>query len=167
MNRNHAVKFIVTEMGLFLILLILQTTVMARWRWFGAVPDLCFAGLILLSCFCGKETGAVTGIALGFCVDALGSTGISLLPVCYLFCGYLWGYFGSVYGRQSTLTCFLLALAALPVRTVITLLLTLLSHHGVTFLPLLLNLLAELGANALATVALFFPLRRIGRFLVG
>ncbi len=118
------------------------------------------------SCFCGMETGAVTGIAVGFAVDALGSVGFSILPVCYLLCGYLFGYLGKAHCRRAFGGCLLLSFCALPIRSLITLILSLL-HAGEPAIGLLLwkTLLPELLATALALAIIAYPIYRLCIFL--
>lgn len=161
-NRIRAAKFILTELALFLVLILLQTTLFARYRIFGAIPDLCYAGLILVSYFCGKETGAVTGIAAGFAVEALGSVGISLLPVFYLFCGYVCGYFTrAILPRRFSAFAAVLGVAV-PVRAAITLIQMCLTYSSVNLPRILLySLLPEMLATALFACALYWPVRKL------
>ena len=161
-NRAKAAKYILTELALFFIVILLQTTLLSRYRILGAVPDLCFGALILVAYFCGKETGAVTGIAAGFAVEALGSTGISILPVCYLLCGYVCGYFTrAVIPRRFT--AFLAVLgAAVPVRAAITLIYMCLTYSEIRLPQILVrNILPEMLVTAIFTCILYAPVKRI------
>lgn len=161
-NRAKAAKYILTESAVFFTLILLQTTLFAKWRIFGTIPDLCYAALILVSYFCGKETGAVTGIAAGFTVEALGSTGISILPVCYLFCGYVCGYFTrAIIPRRFT--AFLAVLgAAIPVRAAISLVYMCLTYSNIKLLSVLLHtILPEAFGTALFACLLYYPMSRI------
>lgn len=165
-NRARAVKFILTETVLFLAVIVLQTTFFARIRVFGVIPDLCFAALILISYFCGKEVGAVTGIAAGFAVDALGSVGITLLPVLYLFCGYVCGYFTRAI-HPKRFTAFLTVMAAaIPVRTVITLIYVCINYSTIHILELIAHtLLPEAAGTFLAALALYYPIKAVCKFM--
>lgn len=165
-NRVRAVKFILTETVLFLTVIVLQTTFFARIRVFGVIPDLSFAALILISYFCGREVGAVTGIAVGFAVDALGSVGITLLPVFYLFCGYVCGYFTRAV-QPKRFTPFLTVLAAaIPVRTVITFIYICINYSTIHILDLTVHiLLPEAAGTFLAALALYYPVKGICRFM--
>ena len=165
-NRARALKFILTETILFLTVILLQTTLFARIRLFGAVPDLCFVTLILISYFCGKEVGAITGIAAGFAVDALGSVGISLLPILYLFCGYLFGHFTrAIYPKRYTSYLVVLA-AAIPVKMVITFVYICINYHTIHLLEIMGRvLLPEAAVTVLIGAALYFPVRKICVFM--
>ena len=165
-NRVRAAKFILTEAALFLTVIVLQTTLFARIRVFGAVPDLAYATLILIADFCGREVGAVTGIAAGFAVDALGSVGISLLPVTYLFCGYVCGHFTRAV-QPKHFTAFLTVLgAAIPVRTVITFIYICINYNTIHILELTVhNLLPEAAGTLLAALVLYYPVKMACKFM--
>ena len=165
-NRARALKFVLTETVLFLTVIVLQTTLFARVRLFGAVPDLCFATLILVSYFCGKEVGAVTGIVAGFAADALGSVGISLLPVLYLFCGYVCGHFTRAIQPKRFMAYLTVLAAAIPVRTVITLIYICINYSTIHMLDLLVHtLLPEAAGTLLASLILYYPVKRICAFM--
>ena len=123
---------------------------------------MCFGALLLVAYFCGKETGAVTGIAAGFAVEALGSTGISLLPVFYLFCGYVCGYFTrAIVPRRFGAFAAVLG-AAVPVRGAITLVYICLTYNKVRLPQILLhNILPEMLVTALFACALYAPVKKI------
>jgi len=165
-NRARAVKFVLTETILFLAVILLQTTLFARIRLFGAVPDICFVTLVLVSYFCGKEVGAITGIAVGFAVDALGSVGISLLPIFYLFCGYLFGYFTRAIYPKRYVSYLVVLAAAIPVRMVITFVYICINYNTIHLLELMGRiLLPEAAVTAIFATVLYFPVRRICMFM--
>ncbi len=165
-NRARVAKYVLTEAGLFLAVMILQTTVLAKLKPLGVVPDLTYATLLLIAYFCGKETGAVTGIAAGFVLDAIGSLGISILPVCYLICGYVCGYFTrAILPRRFT--AFLVVMgAAVPVRVVITLVTMAMTYREIHLLEILIYvLLPEMLTTFLAAVLLYFPMKKLCEWL--
>lgn len=165
-NRVRALKFILTESFLFLTVIVLQTTLFARMRIFGVVPDLCFATLILVSYFCGKEVGAITGIAAGFAVDALGSVGISLLPVLYLFCGYVCGHFTRAIHPKRFLVYLTLLGAAIPTRMAITFINICINYSTIHLLELMVHtLLPEAAATLMGALALYYPVKKICYFM--
>ncbi len=161
-NRMLVIRYVLTEAALFFAMILLQTTLFSRFRILGVVPDLCFGTLLLVSYFLGKETGAVTGIAVGFTVEALSSTGVAILPVCYLFCGYVCGYFTRAI-LPKRFTAFLAVLgAAVPVRAIITLVYMCLTYQEIHLPQILLRtLLPEMLTTALFTLALYFPVKKL------
>ena len=165
-NRIQAAKYILTECGLFLAVILLQPTLLSRYRILGAVPDLCYVTLILVAYFCGKETGAITGIAAGFAVEALGSVGISLLPVFYLFCGYVCGYFTrAIVPRRFSAFAAVLGVA-IPVRGAITLIYMCVTYRSVNLPQLLVhNILPEMLVTALFALPLYWPVKKICEWL--
>ncbi len=165
-NRLRVIKYILCEVALFAIVILLQTSVFGHWKILGGVPNLTFATLLLVSYFCGKETGAITGICCGFALDALGSFGISILPVCYLFCGYVCGYFTRAI-LPKRFTAFLTVLgAAIPAGALITLILVCLQYSRVNLPQIFLRiLLPEAFLTALAACALFWPVRWVCNYM--
>lgn len=165
-NRAKAIKFILTETVLFLVVIVLQTTLFARIRLFGVVPDLCFLTLILIAYFCGREVGAITGIAAGFAVEALGSVGISLLPVIYLFCGYICGHFTRAIYPKRILSYLTVAAVAIPARMAVTFVYICINYSTIHIPELLLHiLLPEAAVNLIFALILYFPVKWVCGFM--
>lgn len=74
--------------GLIFFFALLQTTVFARFRPFGAIPDLMLPLVVALAMTEGEKWGAVCGLAAAFVIESLGSTGVTLLPILYAAVGY-------------------------------------------------------------------------------
>ncbi len=74
--------------GLILLFSLLQTTVFARFRPFGATPDLMLSLVVALSLTEGEKWGAVCGLSAAFVIEAIGSSGVTLLPILYAAVGY-------------------------------------------------------------------------------
>ena len=62
-------------------------------RPFGLAPDLCIAFVAASGLLCGSRFGAVTGIAVGFFIDAMSVGGISPNIILYFLCGAAVGLF--------------------------------------------------------------------------
>ena len=75
--------------GLILLFVLLQTTVFARFRPFGAIPDLILPLIVALSLTEGEKWGAVCGLAAAFVIESVGASGVTLLPILYAAVGYL------------------------------------------------------------------------------
>lgn len=142
------------------LLCIVQTTVLGRWKLFGAVPDLMLCAVVLLGYCNGREEGAIGGIAAGTMTAMLGTVGVTTDPVFYMTMGYVCGYFArAVYPKGFLPYLFFLG-ATLPfgaIRTVISACLT----HGNPRLAMLFlyAVLPEAAGTFLCGAALFFPLR--------
>lgn len=80
-------KIIIYGAVIFL-LTVFQTTVASRFGFFGTTPALALALTCGAACFENERTGAVVGLSAGFCADALGNSGISLLPIIYVLVGW-------------------------------------------------------------------------------
>lgn len=125
---SSVAKYVVyAAVSLFLI--ILRATFFARFRPFGASPDILIAAVAAIGLFEGAYAGAVFGVSIGFISDALGGIGIVLLPVVYMLVGYICGVIATDYYKRSWLLFLLFDLAAAAARLFTTLLYVMLTWH--------------------------------------
>ena len=159
-SRRLTWRYVALLGGLLLLISLLQISFFARFRLMGVTPDLMIVTVLCLAFFCGEHTGACVGLAAGFLIDSLGSTGIVLLPLFYLLLGYPAGHFA---GRASArgFVGYLPYLAiTLGYRALITLLYAAITYESLYFGPLLVHtLLPEALVTAIAGLGLYFPLR--------
>jgi len=94
---------------LLTLLALLQTTVFARFRPFGAIPDLMLAFTVAIALTEGERFGAVCGLIAAFIIESLGSGSVSLLPLLYMPAGYFCPIITRLYLTDS-----------LPVRLIYT-----------------------------------------------
>ena len=83
---------------------LLQTTVFARFRPFGAIPDLMLPLCIAVGMTEREKWGAVFGIAAAFVIESLGGATVSVLAPLYMLAGYLAGILTVEYFRDSPAT---------------------------------------------------------------
>lgn len=159
-NRSEIRRYVLTSAALLLLTVVLQTTVLARWRWFGIVPDLTFAVVVCLAYFCGAETGAICGIAGGFLIEALGGHGLAILPLVYLFLGYVIGFFAKRQ-PQGLRSYALIGAVTLPIHAAVTVFYTLVTYHKLTGYTFTHILLPETGALVILFALLYFPLKKL------
>ena len=88
---------------------------------FGAVPAISLALVCAVGFIFGDKYGAIFAIFAGALVDILSSTGFSLIPVMYLFCGYLCGKLRGVILRINFPSFLVFAAIAGVVREIFTL----------------------------------------------
>ncbi|MBQ8432096.1 MAG: rod shape-determining protein MreD [Clostridia bacterium] len=159
-TRSKVISYTVCLSILFLLLSVLQITVFAEHSLFGSTPDLILCAVLCVGFFMGRHAGAVTGIGAGLLIEALGSTGILLLPVAYLFLGYLAGYYARVLAAKQ-FTSYLVFLAfALLLRGAVTLTYICLTYSSFHLLHVFVyTLLPEAADTALAGMILYFPIR--------
>lgn len=74
--------------ALTILLALLQTTIFARFRPFGAIPDLMLPLVVAIGMTEGEQWGAVWGLIAAYMIESLGAGGISLLPLLYMPAGY-------------------------------------------------------------------------------
>ena len=165
-NRSMIIRYC-TVIGITLFLMvILQTSVLARIKPFGATPDVMLCTVLIVSFCLGCHAGGITGIVAGFLTDALGAVGFSLLPLIYFFIGYFIGHFIKVLNARRYLFYLITLGIALLVRFLTTLLYTLLSAQGFHFPSFLLSVaLPEMLGTAVFGVILYFPIFWICRWL--
>ena len=165
-TRTRAIRYTVC-IGLLLVLLaVLQVSFFPRFRLFGAIPDLMIVTVLCLSYFSGRYMGAITGIAAGFLIDVIGSTGIVILPVCYLFLGYLVGHYAKIFGHNGYVSYLVYLGVTLVYRAVITVLLACMSYSSINLIKILIySVLPEMLFSAIAGCLLYFPLRIFCAFL--
>jgi len=103
---------------------------------------------------------------VGFAVEALCSQGIALLPIVYLFCGYLCGYFTRAIAQKRLVPFLSVAAVALPIRLAVTLIYVCLTYDQIYLLEILFKiLLPQFFATAVFLPILFFPIRWICRWM--
>ena len=151
---------------LILAVTVLQVSFFGRIRIFGVIPDLTTVTVLAIAFFCGKETGAVTGIAAGFLIEAMGGGTFTLLPLFYLLLCYPIGHYArAVIPKRFTVYLTMLAIA-LSAKAALTLLRASLSYATFSLLSLLWTaVLPELLLTAVCGIALFLPLRSFCRRL--
>ncbi|MBQ9806034.1 MAG: rod shape-determining protein MreD [Clostridia bacterium] len=159
-TRKQSVRYVVVISLLLLLLSVIQLSFFGRFRIFGAIPDLMIAAVLCIGFFTGPYTGAVSGIGAGFLIDALGTSGISVLPLCYLLAGYLTGYYARKESQKGLVQYLIFLAVTLVYRAVITVLYAWIVLGSSNFAALLLGaVLPELFGTALAGLALYFPMR--------
>ncbi len=66
---------------------VVQTSLLSRYRLFGAVPEIVLPTVVAIGIFDKERTGTIAGIMGGVIVDALGGGWLSLSPIVYMACG--------------------------------------------------------------------------------
>lgn len=157
-TRSRMIAYTLTFALMLLVVSTVQVSILGRFRPFGAVPDLMICTVLCTAYFCGRYAGAITGIGAGFLIEAIGSQGISLLPVIYMLVGYIAGYYArTVKPKRYTIYLFFLA-CVLFVRAGTTVVYACLTFRSVDLIKILrYSVLPELLGTAIAGVLLFFP----------
>ena len=165
-NRSLVIRYC-TVIGITIfIVAILQTSILSRIKPFGATPDLMIATVTAIAVLCGCHTGAITGIVAGFVIDALGSTGFSILPLVYFLLAYLIGYYTkiiSAHGFLSYLVCLVISVAVRALTSLLYTYLTFRQFHIPTFL--LKVAMPEAIGTLVFGIVLFFPIFFIVKWL--
>lgn len=105
---------------IIVFLALIQTTLFARYRPFGAVPDLILPAVIAISMTEREKWGAVFGLIGAFIIESLGGSSVTLLALLYMPAGYLCGLFTIYYFRDSAAVRAIFTAAALVGRVIIS-----------------------------------------------
>ena len=124
--------------ALLILFALLQTTVFARFRPFGAIPDLMLPLVLAISMFEGERWGAVIGLCAALIIEALGASGPTLLPLLYMPVGYFCPLVTQLYLTDSLPVRLIYMIVCCVGRALMTLL-YLAFHVGQFDLPVLLS----------------------------
>lgn len=138
MNKKTNIKFNIGNIldiaayGILAMLFsVLQTTLVPRFQIFDALPDLLIGVICYLGIYRGEKTAGLFGLFAGLCVDGLGNTGVSFLPLFYTIGGYVCGIVGKVARENAKFVAFLISVPAFSLaRTSITFLDFLITNWG-------------------------------------
>ena len=158
-TRKRSLKYVITLALLLLFLAVLQLSFFGRFRVFGVIPDLAMAAVLCIGYFTGPYTGAVSGIAAGFLIDSLGTSGITVLPLAYLLVGYIAGHLARRIPTRGFLHYLIFLAVAVLYRAAITLICAAFSYESLRAAFWTGTLLPELPATALAGLLLYVPRR--------
>lgn len=161
-NRSKIILHILVIGLLLTVFASFQVSFLSKLRFLGAVPDLMLCAVLCMAYFCGRYTGATTGIAAGFLIEALGSQGISLLPVFYFLIGYIAGHYAKAVIPKRYTVYLIYLICALFLRAGATVTYTCLTYAHI-HLPhiLLYTVLPEMAGTALVGLVLYFPMKPI------
>ena len=113
MNNNTPQKlllYIPTYGILAALLAVLQTTLIPRIEIFDCMPDVIIGAVCCVGIYRGEITASVFGLFSALCVEGLGSTGLSLLPLFYVFAGYICGRIGRNARANARFVAFLITI---------------------------------------------------------
>ena len=159
-TRSKTIRYIATLSVTILLLAVLQVSVLGKYRPLGVVPDLMLCTVLCIAFLCGRYAGAITGIGAGFLIEAMGSVGISFLPLAYLIVGYVVGNYARAQGQRVWTTYLLYLGAGMLARGAITLVYILLQYESMDFLQIFLHiLLPEIVLTFLFGALLYAPMR--------
>ena len=119
--------------ALLVFFALLQTTIFARFRFFGAVPDLMLPLVIAVGMTEGARWGAVFGVCAAFVIESLGGAPISLLALLYAPAGALSGALTVEQFRDSAAVRALFTAVGCAVHMLFTLATLFLTVEGITF----------------------------------
>ena len=127
--------------GVFIIFFsIIQTTLFARFRPFGVVPDLLLPFVVAVGISERERWGAVVGLISAFVIDALGGTTLMLLPLLYVPAGFICGILTTYRFRDSFSVIAVYTLITSFLRSFISMIIAFNTIHRITFGETLLNI---------------------------
>lgn len=152
-NGEDIVKGAVIAL-LIVLLTILQTTLFARFRPFGVVPDIVLPFVIAVASLEREKWGAVTALVAAYVIDAAGGTEITILPLLYVPAAFAVGVLTTHRFRDSFSVAALYTVVTSVLRGVITYIIASFTINGISPSQLLSAIvLPEIAANV--TLAVF------------
>ncbi len=157
--RSKLISFIVFTLLLLIFAASVQTALLARFLPMGATPDLMICIVLCVAYFNGRYAGAVTGIAAGVLIEAIGSEGVVLLPMIYLFLGYVVGHYARAVQPKRYLTYLFYLACTLAVRAATTMLYAALCYDVINIPQILLHaVFPEFLTTAVTGAVLYLPM---------
>ena len=133
---------------LIIFFTLLQTTLFARFRPFGAIPDLMLPFVIAVGTLEKEKWGAVVALIAAFFIDAAGGTEIMLLPLIYVPAAFAAGILTTHRFRDCVTVAAAYTAVTSVLRGVITFVIANLTISGITAGAVMTDIvLPELGAN--------------------
>ncbi len=123
----------VVAASLLIFFALLQTTLFARFRPFGAVPDLMLPLVIAVSMTEREKFGAIFGLFAAFVVESLGGATVFVLPLLYMPAGYICGILTVHYFRDTFPVRALFTAAACAAHVFFTVFVLLSTVGGIGF----------------------------------
>jgi len=169
-SRNRILRFeakarsrlVIFGVSLGLIILfgaVIQTSVFGKLTYIGAVPDIMLCIVTCIAYFNGRHHGAITGLAAGALVEAIASSGIVLLPLFYMFFGYVAGHYSRAVQPKRFIPYLFYLMFALLLRAGLTILYACLTYQNIHLVQILLHaVLPEMLATTVAGICLYLPL---------
>ena len=159
-TRSAMIRYVCVIGLTVLLAAILQVSLLSRFRIMNTVPDLTLCTLLCIAFFTGRQTGAVAGIAAGFLIESVGSSGIMLLPLFYMLYGYVVGHYArGIVGKQFSSYAVYLALTLL-FRAALTVTYGCLLYRDLQLMQLLIGtVLPEALLTAAVGCILYLPMR--------
>ena len=158
--RSRLVIFGVSLALLLLFGAILQTSILGKLTYKGAIPDIMLCIVLCVSYFNGRHHGAITGIAAGALIEAIASTGIVLLPLFYMLFGYITGHYARAVQPKRLPPYLFYLMFALFLRAALTILYACLTYQNIHLVQILIHaVLPDMLATAIAGICLYLPLK--------
>jgi len=121
--------------GLLIIFFaMLQTTLFARYKPFGAVPDLMLPLVVAIAMTEHEKWGAIVGLCAAFVIESVGGASITVLSLLYMPVGYICGIAAVNYFRDSFAVRALFTLITSAIRALFTMFILFSTVGGVTLI---------------------------------
>lgn len=164
-TRSAVIRYTLSVGLVLIVIASMQVSLLSRFRLFSATADLMLGTVVCMAFLGGRHMGAIVGIAGGFLVEAMGSTGIMLLPLFYLLLGYVVGHYSRAMEKRYPSYLMYLGIS-LAYRAAITVFYTCITYQNVNLPHILLKiLLPELLLTAVAGCVIYFPILLLVRWL--
>lgn len=156
-NYEFVIKTVISTL-LVIFFALLQTTVFARFKPFGAIPELMLVLTIAIAVSEDEKTGAVFGLISAVVISSISGKNTVWLPLFYVPTGYICGYLSTYRFTRSIAVRFVYTLSACILRSVLTAAEAMKALKGATVLSVIEKILVP---ELLSTLILALPVHVI------
>ena len=165
--KDKKIKISVTALLYFLLIMTvasIQTCIFPRFKLMGAIADATLCTVVIAAFFSNEREGALVGFFAGIVIEAMGRTGISLLPLIYLLTAYFLGSVARYNHNKNFISYLFFAAFGTVVRMVTTFAYTALVATQFNLLEVISkNVLPEALATLICAVVMYYPIGWICR----
>ncbi len=165
--KDKKIKIAIVSALYFLLIMsvgAIQVCIFPRFKFLGTVADAMLCTVVIVAFFSNEKEASIFGLCAGIVIEAMGSTGISLLPLIYFLTAYFLGS-AARYNHNKRFTSYLVFAAfGTVVRMVSTVAYTALVSTRFNLVDLMVkSVLPEAAATLICAVVAYYPVGWICR----
>ena len=165
--RDKKIKISIVSALYFLLIMsvgAIQICIFPRFKFFGTVADAMLCTVVLVAFFSNEKEASLFGLFAGITIEAMGSTGISILPLIYFLTAYFLGSAARYNHKKNFISYLVFAAFGTVVRMVSTVSYTALIATKFNILDVIKkNVLPEALATFILALVMYYPVGSICR----
>ena len=165
--KDKKIKIAIVSLLYFLLIMSIaavQICIFPKFKFFGTVADAMLCTVVIVAFLTNEKEASLFAFFGGIVIEAMGSTGISLLPLIYFLTAYFLGSAARFNHRKTFPAYLIFAVFGTIVRMVTTLAYTALVATRFNLLDVLKkSVLPEALATLICAVVMYYPVGWICR----